>query len=99
MKRGQNRQITTRPLIDYAKAVAAGRGDIKDVDDGYGLIAGKTLADVLGVTPRTYWRWNAGQTTTTLRNAEDICDRLDVHPTTVYGDDYYRAAGCLEAAS
>lgn len=50
------------------------------------------LAACLGVTPRTLQRWRAG-TPMRLSTAEDVADRLGVHPLEVWGEAY--EAHCL----
>lgn len=42
--------------------------------------------------PRQVERWKAQGLT--VKAAENVCDRLGVHPMWVWGDEYYEAAGC-----
>jgi len=50
----------------------------------------RALADHLGVTDRSIARWKRSSRLSRWR-AEQICERLGVHPTEVWGSDYYAA--------
>lgn len=68
----------------------------KPLLDRAGTTAGE-IAETAGVSRRTVERWKAGAGIR-IAAVEQCCDRLGMHPAEVYGLDYYRATGDLEAA-